>query len=234
MQFEELKFYTTSEHPCSYIEGQQAKTVFLDPDARVDTEGYVYLSDLGFRRSGKHLYRPHCESCQACISIRVPSKTFKARQSQKRCWRRNQDLQVSWEHPELTDEIYFLYARYIEARHWDGDMYPPSPQQFHGFLVEGREETRFLCFRDGQGVLLAVAVVDVLPQGLSAVYTFYDPDSNRGLGVFAILWQLEYARQQTLPFVYLGYWVKSCKKMSYKLDYRPVQLLLNGQWLQCN
>ena len=127
--------------------------------------------------------------------------------------------------------MYSLYARYIESRHRDGDMYPPSRQQFDSFLTREWETTHFYCFYD-RDQLIAVAVVDVIDNGLSAIYTFFDPDLNaRSLGAYAILWQIEEARRLNLGHVYLGYWIRQCRKMAYKVQYRPIELLVNGRWV---
>ncbi|MFP8965102.1 arginyltransferase [Pokkaliibacter sp. CJK22405] len=233
MQIEKLRFYATPEHNCSYLPGQTAKTLFVDPDIDIDHTGYGLLSDLGFRRSGKHLYRPHCEQCSACISVRVPVESFTPDKRQRRIARKNDHLRASIVLPAFNEEHYALYVKYIEGKHADGDMYPPSEAQYISFLVEGREDTRFVEFRDGDQ-LVAIAVVDFLDSGLSAVYTFYDPDNKNSLGVYAVLWQIAYAKQHFYSFIYLGYWIKDCRKMSYKLEYRPLQLLINGQWVLCN
>lgn len=226
-----LKFYATQPHPCSYLPEAEAVTLFLDPQRPLDTSTYSRLSELGFRRSGEHLYRPHCGACSACIPARVPSAHFTPNTQQKRIYKRNTDLEVRTVAPQLTDEIYQLYARYITARHADGDMYPPSIAQFKSFLVGSEPFCEFQEFRlDGR--LLAIAVTDRMDNGLSAVYTFFDPDeSQRSLGRYAILWQIEEARRCGLPAVYLGYWIKRCRKMNYKTEYRPLELFINQQWV---
>ncbi|OMH32724.1 arginyltransferase [Motiliproteus sp. MSK22-1] len=230
----ELQFYATPEHPCSYLSDRQAKTLFADPKAELNRTDYSALSDLGFRRSGPHVYRPHCGGCSACISARIPVDCFKLSKSQKRVFRNNQDLTVRPTAPVYSDELYDLYERYINHRHFDGDMYPPSPEQFRSFLVDSKQDTFFYQFKSADR-LLAVAVVDRLDQGLSAIYTFFDPDeSHRSLGKFSILKQIEAVRDQNLPYLYLGYWIKGCQKMNYKIDYRPIQLLLDGHWTQIN
>ena len=225
-----LKFYATQPHDCSYLAQEQAATLFLDPQQDVDGAMYARLSELGFRRSGAHFYRPHCPQCQACIPARIPVSAFMPNRQQSRIYKRNSDLQVSAVTPQLTGEIYQLYARYIEARHADGDMYPPSREQFNSFLVSSSRFCEFNTFRhDGQ--LLAVAVTDRLDNGLSAVYSFFDPDeSRRSLGRYAILWQIEEARRLGLPAVYLGYWIRNCRKMNYKTEYRPLEMLVNQRW----
>ena len=226
-----LKFYATQPHDCSYLAGQQATTLFLDPRHPFDASMYAGLSELGFRRSGEHLYRPHCQNCQACIPARIPTAGFRASRQQKRILKRNHDLSVHAVRPAYREEYYDLYSRYIEQRHADGDMYPPSREQFITFLVSELSFCVFFEFRL-QGRLLAVAVTDVLPNGLSAVYTFFDPlEEKRSLGRLAILWQVAEATRRGLPCVYLGYWIRNCRKMSYKSEYRPLELYVNQRWV---
>lgn len=229
--FAELKFYATQAHDCSYLRDRKATTLFLDPRQAIDTQMYAELSEMGFRRSGEHLYRPHCQNCQACIPARIPTASFRANRQQKRILKRNLDLRVRAVRPAFNEEHYQLYARYIEQRHADGDMYPPSREQFIGFLVSDLPFCVFFEFRLGER-LLAVAVTDVLPNGLSAVYTFFDPDEEkRSLGRLAILWQVAEAARRGLPAVYLGYWIRDCRKMSYKSEYRPLELYVNQRWV---
>lgn len=227
-----LQFYATPEHGCSYLDNRLARTVFVDPKAQIDLSAYSTLSDLGFRRSGEHIYRPDCSTCSACISVRIPVDLFRLSKSQRRILNRNKDLTISFPYPEDTDEYYQLYEHYIEARHEDGDMYPPSREQFRAFLIQGQQDSRFMEFRlDGQ--LIAVCVVDHLLQGLSAIYTFFDPDfADRSPGKLAILSLIGRARELQLPYLYLGYWVRGCRKMDYKIAYRPIELLIDGHWAQ--
>jgi arginine-tRNA-protein transferase len=226
-----LRFYSTQPHPCSYLEEQTATTLFLDPTTPVDAHIYSRLSVMGFRRSGPHIYRPHCEACQACIPCRLPVATFKPTRQQQRALKRNADLRVE----ELDDinhpAIYALYERYINERHKDGDMYPPSQEQFETFLTQAWGRTHFFGMHSDDR-LIGVAVVDELDNAFSAVYTFFDPDEHkRSLGNFAILWQIGEARRRNLPYVYLGYWIKNCRKMNYKSQYRPLEVLINDHWL---
>ncbi|QLF91808.1 arginyltransferase [Pseudomonas sp. ABC1] len=229
-----LKFYATQPHDCSYLPEQQATTLFLDPSQPMDEEVYAQLSEVGFRRSGDHLYRPHCQACSACVPARLPVAAHVFNRQQKRILKRNADLEVTRSRPACTDEIYALYARYIEQRHADGDMYPPSREQFMSFLVRDLPFSHFYEFRQA-GQLLAVAVTDVLPNGLSAVYTFYEPEqAHRSLGRYAILWQLEEVARLELDALYLGYWIRGCRKMNYKTEYRPIELLVNQRWVRLN
>jgi arginyl-tRNA--protein-N-Asp/Glu arginylyltransferase len=226
-----VRLFRTSPHPCSYKDSEQAATVFVDPDLVIDKALNSKLSDLGYRRSGAHLYRPDCDFCQACISCRVPVAEFQFNRSQRRILRRNESLRMV-EKSDLTDEIaYDLYQRYINQRHLDGDMFPASLEQYEAFIKTKMVDTRFCLFYE-QDELLAVSVVDFLEQGLSAVYTFFDPDqSQRSLGNFAILWQIKKCQELGLPYLFLGYWIKGCGKMEYKSKFRPLEMLINGRWV---
>ncbi|WP_151670690.1 arginyltransferase [Nitrincola schmidtii] len=226
-----LRFYVTPSHNCSYLPDQKAKTLFVDPQMRISTDSYSQLSELGFRRSGGHIYRPHCEGCNACQSIRIPVELFKPSKSQKRILNKNRDIQVIRKFPIMDHEYFDLYKSYIDQRHADGDMYPPTPEQFHQFLVEGSIDSWFYEFRDTDKKLIAVAVTDHLHQDMSALYTFYDPaEEHRSLGTFAILWQISEARRRGMNYLYLGYWVKACRKMNYKTAFRPLEMLIDGHW----
>ena len=227
-----INLYLTKSHDCSYLQGQAASTLFVDPDIEINSRIYARLSENGFRRSGSHLYRPHCKNCQQCIPLRIPVDSFRPSRGQRRIWNRNQDLQV-----DVVDDIgdleyYRLYENYICSRHADGDMFPPSREQYDSFLGEHWDVTHFLTFRM-DGILKAVAVSDTLENGISAIYTFYDTDeTRRSLGVYGVLFQVELARKLDLPHVYLGYWVPESRKMSYKSDYKPYEIFRDGQWIQ--
>ncbi|WP_286790773.1 MULTISPECIES: arginyltransferase [unclassified Pseudomonas] len=227
-----LKFYATQPHTCSYLPDQQATTLFLDPAQPMSGQLYAELSELGFRRSGDHLYRPHCQQCKACVPARIRAADFVPDRRQKRILKRNADITIEKRRPRFTEEHYRLYARYITERHVDGDMYPPSREQFTTFLIRELPYAFFYEMRLGER-LVGVAVTDVLPNGLSAVYTFYDPDEERrSLGTFGILWQIAETARLNLEAVYLGYWIKGCRKMSYKTQYRPIELFVNQRWVR--
>jgi arginine-tRNA-protein transferase len=229
-----LKLFATQPHPCSYLPGEEATTIFVDPEAAIDREIYSQLSLIGFRRSGAHLYRPQCSHCQACISCRIPVSLFVENRSQRRCRKKNADITISTTDSISTPEHFGLYARYIEYKHPDGDMYPPTEQQYKAFLTNEWNSTRFIEFRLADE-LIGVAVSDLLDDGLSAVYTFYAPEhEERSLGKFAILAQISQAQILGLGYLYLGYWIKQCIKMNYKTDYRPLELLINRHWMRLN
>lgn len=226
-----IKFFVTPLHKCSYLPRQDAVTLFADPKVSVNHSLYSELSELGFRRSGNYLYRPHCKHCCACIPVRVPVHKFAPSRKQKRVLKRNQDLDVQRVPAHFNPEHYQLYERYISAKHRDGDMFPPSADQFSSFLLSDWGNTFFYEFRL-QGELMAVAVCDEMQNGLSAVYTFYAPEAcERSLGVHAILWQIQESLARGLPALYLGYWIKECQKMNYKTEYKPLEMFLNNQWI---
>jgi arginine-tRNA-protein transferase len=202
----------------------------VDPDIEMDAELYDLLLRQGFRRSGRHVYRPWCGHCSACISSRIPVAHFRPRRIQRRVWRRNQDLSVRVMPGQFRSGQFELYQRYLRARHQDGGMDPDDPGAYTTFLISPWCETRFYEFRAGQR-LLAVAVVDVLKSGLSAVYTFFDPvEPHRSLGVHALLYQIEQARSMGLPYVYLGYWVPGSRKMDYKSGFHPLEIYRDKRW----
>lgn len=227
----ELRFFLTPEHPCSYLHDRQAKTLFLDPRETISAVLYSRLTQVGFRRSGGHLYRPQCGGCKACIPTRLLVDSFLPNRSQRRTARRNADLRFELTPAGFSGAAFALYERYIASRHDDGDMYPASEDQFRSFLLSPWASTYFLCGYLGPA-LVAVGVIDRLEHGLSAVYTFYDPGLDaRGLGTQMILQEIDLTRELGLDYLYLGYWIKDSEKMRYKTNYRPVQLLVNGQWV---
>ncbi len=226
----DLKVYTTYPHSCSYLEDQEATTLFVDPRQRIDKTLYSNLSLLGFRRSGSHIYRPHCSHCEACIPARIPVEQFNPSRSQRRTINRNRDLRVVATDDFRDNEAFELYQRYIELRHADGDMYPPEREQYESFLNNAWDCTHYYRFYDSRS-LVALAVVDHLSDGLSAIYTFFEPEAvRRSLGSYAILWQIEHARELGLEYLYLGYWIRDCQKMAYKSDYRPLELYVKSRW----
>lgn len=226
-----IKVFTTHPHECSYLDNEDATTLFIDPATKIDRKLYSHLSQIGFRRSGSFLYRPHCQDCNACIPCRIPIDSFNRTRSHKRTWKNNQDISVVEVNSINTEHHYALYERYINERHKDGDMFPPDTEQYASFLGSEWNVTRFIEFSVAEK-LIGVAVIDELDDGLSAIYTFFDPDEDkRSLGTYAVLWQIEMCRAMKLPYVYLGYWIKDCSKMSYKTRYRPLELLINNRWV---
>lgn len=232
---DDLQYYITPPHDCSYLSRRSARMVFLDPVQRINTVTLSELSRSGFRRSGDFIYRPECHLCRQCLSARVPIQFFIPNNQQKKAIKRNQDLELRITPTyQAQDHHYRLYEKYIRLRHQDGDMFPPSYDQFDKFLVQSCTDSFFLeLWKDHQ--LLSVATCDQLDDGLSAVYTFFEPEAaKRSLGVYSILQQIEYVRTQGLDYLYLGYWVPHSPKMNYKAQYMPLEVLLDGQWHRLN
>ncbi len=228
-----IKLFATAPHPCSYFTDREAQTLFLDPAVEVSGPLYTQLSQAGFRRSGNHYYRPNCEGCRECVPCRVPVRDFHYSRNQRRLLSRNRDLQLRWQ-PEPDAQAYALYVRYISERHRDGDMYPPSREQFDSFIGAHREDSLFLHIYLAEE-LLAVALCDPMGDGLSAIYTFYSPqEQRRSLGKLTVLKLIEACQQRNLPYLYLGYWIRDCQKMRYKIDYRPLELLMDQRWVRLN
>jgi arginyl-tRNA--protein-N-Asp/Glu arginylyltransferase len=224
-----LRLYLSAEHACGYLPPRAARSAFVDPDFPLDPAHYESLLSQGFRRSGEHAYRPHCHACTRCIPVRVPVADFRPDRSQRRCRAANADLELRIE-KRLDEEHFQLYSRYLAARHASGGMDPADRTAFHVFLECRWLDVRYWCLRR-RGRLLAVAVVDHLPQSLSAVYTFFEPaESRRGLGTLAVLLQIEAAKAAALPYLYLGYWVPESKKMQYKARFRPLEALGGIGW----
>jgi leucyl-tRNA---protein transferase len=219
-----------TEHRCSYLPGRMARSVFVDPQLTLDPARYGALLDLGFRRSGSYVYRPACGACQECRPVRLPVAQFRPTRAQRRCAKRNADLRLSLE-GELGAEHYALYRRYLHARHPGGGMDPEDREAFRSFLSSAWGCTEILALRDGAGQLLAAGVIDRVPQGLSAVYTYFEPGlPDRSLGTYSILVEIERAKALGLPYLYLGYWVAGSAKMDYKRHFRPLEVLGATGW----
>lgn len=226
---QEIRCFITPLSSCSYLPRHEARNLIIDPALPLNAPLLGELLSLGFRRSGQHIYRPHCGDCQACIPLRIPCHGFQPNRSQRRNWQRNSDLShrtvIGFNHDHFE-----LYCRYLDSRHGGSSMAGASPEEYTAFLTATGVETHFHEFRLADKVI-AVAATDHTPAGLSAVYTFFDPDAeSRGLGTYAILWQIRHAQQLNLPWLYLGYWIEECRKMSYKSRFRPHQGYLNSQW----
>lgn len=231
---DDLLFYISAEHECSYFPERKATSLFADPDYTLSMETFSTLSEMGFRRSGCLTYTHRCKGCSACIPTRVNTQTFRANRSQRRNHRQNSDLSVHKRPCSFTDEHIALYQKYISSRHPDGSMNVKSKHQIEQFFTCHWTDSLLIEFRHNTR-LLAVSVIDRLSSGYSAVYTFYDPEeTQRGLGVYAVLCLIEEAKNHNLPYLYLGYLIHESPKMSYKSLYRPQEHYLEGRWLTDN
>lgn len=227
-----MVFFRTGEHPCSYLDDQLAQTVFLDPEFNLDPQTLEVLNRNGFRRSGGHVYRPDCNLCNQCESSRVLVNEFNWSKSFKRIVKKNNDVSISICPPEFRDEHYELFERYINDRHQDGDMYPTCKAHYQDFLLKGYSESFIVEYRIGDR-LIGCTAIDELVSGLSAIYTWFDPEySDRSIGSYAILQLIKIAERLQIPHVYLGYWIGSSPKMSYKSRFLPLETFKNGNWQQ--
>lgn len=226
-----MQFGLTNSAPCGYLTDQQERLAVMVEDAHQPTTPahYQLLLERGFRRSHNDLYRPWCDHCQACQSLRVDVSAFKPSRSQKRVLAKNRDLELTTQ-GQFGTEQQELFCDFINQRHQDGAMYPPHPDRFLDWVSCDWLEPIWLEWRSA-GKLVAVAVCDRLPQALSAMYTFFDPaQSQRSLGTFCVLQQLELARQWHIPWLYLGYQIDDCQKMNYKAKFKPNERYIGNRW----
>ncbi|WP_423908300.1 arginyltransferase [Candidatus Spongiihabitans sp.] len=230
IQLNPPKLYLSAPHACPYIEPETATTVLLDPNYKVDNALFSVLLNSGFRRSGKTIYRPHCRNCKACVSVKIPANAYLPNRAQIRCYKKNQDLHTTMVPTSFKQEHFELYCRYQSWRHSGDTMDHNDSDRYHEFVVKSLIETVFMEYRL-KGKLIGLSVCDLPDDGMSAVYTFFDPDfSKRSLGTFAIMKQIEYVRQIQMDWLYLGYWIEGCKKMSYKTNFKPMFGFVNQAW----
>jgi arginine-tRNA-protein transferase len=232
-----LQFYVTTGYNCGYLPNKLAQSLIASPQHLIDAHIYSGLIQQGFRRSGKFAYRPHCETCRECVPVRVVLADFTLNRSQKRAIKQHQNLTTTILPIDFHDEHYKLYAAYQMARHANAESEKAEKpgqdevEQYKNFLCQTNVESVMVEFREN-GQLKMVSVIDIVLDGISAVYTFYDSsDSHASFGTYNVLWQIEWAKNLHFPYLYLGYWIRESKKMAYKQNYKPLEKLVDGEWV---
>lgn len=225
-----LQFYATAPYGCSYLPGRVARSQVSTPTHLIDADTYSELVKIGFRRSGVFTYRPWCDNCRECIPVRIPVERFQPNRSQRRALAQHEHLVARERALGFAEEHYALYLSYQQARHWGGGMDKDSREQYAHFLLQTHVDSRLIEFRENDRLRM-ISIVDLLSDGLSSVYTFYDPDlPGTSFGTYAILWQIAQCQHLGLAHLYLGYWIHNSRKMGYKSQFKPLETLRNGQW----
>lgn len=235
---QKLQFYVTTGYSCGYLPNKMAQSLIAAPQHLVDANVYSGLIQQGFRRSGKFSYRPHCENCQECIPVRIILDQFSPNRSQKRAFKQHQNLTTTILPTGFHEEHYALYISYQHARHSDEKIQTEATsaeneiEQYQSFLCQSNVESVMVEFRENNQLKM-VSVIDIVRDGISAVYTFYETnDPSASYGTYNVIWQTLWAKSLNLPYLYLGYWIKDSKKMAYKQNFKPLEKLINGEWIR--
>ena len=235
---QKLQFYVTTGYSCGYLPNKLAQSLIASPQHLMNADIYSSLIQQGFRRSGKFAYRPHCENCRECVAVRIVLQEFTASRSQKRAYKQHQNLITTILPIAFHAEHYALYAAYQKARHANDELNQDEKpdqddaEQYRNFLCQTNVESVLIEFRENDQLKM-VSVIDIVYDGISAVYTFYETsDAKTSFGTYNVLWQIEWAKTLNFPYLYLGYWIKNSQKMAYKQSFKPLQKLIDGEWLK--
>ncbi len=215
--------------PCPYLPFQEARNAIVIDEDFHTPDGYDVLIQSGYRRTGNNIYRPYCDTCQACHSLRINMLDFHPSKSQKKHLKQLKNLNVLFK-SNLDDNWFSLYERYISQRHNTGSMYPANKDEFIDFTHSQWQNVTFMHVYENN-ILIAIAVTDIVPSGLSALYTFFEPEHHYSLGSLCILSQIKKAKKLDLPWVYLGYQIDNCQGMNYKTKFKPNERFINGEWI---
>lgn len=233
-----LQFYVTTPYKCGYLPNKLAQSLIASPQHLIDASIYSGLITQGFRRSGKFAYRPHCENCRACIAVRLILNAFVPSRSQKRAYKQHAQLTAQIFPLHFNQQHYELYESYQSLRHHDETANESNAttkddaEQYRQFLCQSNVESLMIEFKDANHQVKIVSVVDIVKDGVSAVYTFYDAlEAKASYGTYSIMWLAEWTKSLNLPYLYLGYWIKDSQKMAYKQQFKPQQKLIDGEWL---
>lgn len=239
-----LQFYVTTGYSCGYLPNKLAQSLIASPQHLIDASVYSSLIQQGFRRSGKFAYRPYCENCRECVPVRILLQDFTTNRSQKRAYKQHQNLITTVLPVAFYEEHFALYAAYQKARHSSQELEnddqlnkdetpeQDNAEQYRNFLCQTNVESVLVEFREGDQLKM-VSVIDIVSDGLSAVYTFYDTnDLQTSYGTYNVLWQIEWAKSFNLPYLYLGYWIKDSQKMAYKQNYKPLEKFIDDEWVK--
>lgn len=230
-----LQFYVSSGYTCGYLPNRLAQSLIASPQHLLNGQVYSQLIQQGFRRSGLYVYRPHCERCNACTPVRIVLNDFKASRNQKRVLKKHRNLTVQILPVAFHQDHFNLYQQYQQDRHPPAATPDPADdmggeESYRNFLCDSNVESVIVEFRD-QDMLKMVSIIDLVDGGVSAVYTFFDTSNAKdSFGTYNVLWQIDWAKQLKLDYLYLGYWISDCQKMSYKNRFQPQQHWLNDQW----
>ena len=227
-------FYRTRPFPCSYLPGREETRVLTEISAEMAAGGFFeFLQHYGFRRSQRYLYRPACNGCTACIPVRIPVARFTPSRTMRKLHKLNHDLRVSVEPARASAELFDLFERYQHQRHSDSDMALMAYEEFRQLIEESPVKTGLLHLRDDTGRLWACGLTDIGQDSLSAVYSFYEPDAPaRSLGTYIVQSLVAEAVQRGLAYLYLGYWIEDCRKMTYKSRFSPLEFFDGHRWVE--